>query len=161
MKKSKVYQITLGAVVGALYVILTLIANAFGLANGVIQIRLSEALTILPCFSPYAIYGLFVGCIISNTLTGAVFLDIIFGSIATLIGAFGTYYLRKNKYLAVLPPILSNTVIIPLVLSYVYKFEGSLPYFMLTVGIGEIISCGVLGIILYNFIKKYNLITED
>ena len=158
MKKNKVSQLTLGALVGALYVVFTIIMSALGLSSGIIQIRLSEALCIIPCFTPYAIGGLFVGCIIANFLSGAVMLDIIFGSIATLIGAIGTYLLRKNKYLAVLPPIISNTLIIPFVLSYVYNFEGSIAYFMLTVGTGEIISCGFFGIILYNFIKKHNLI---
>ena len=158
MKKNKVSELTLGALVGALYVVFTIVMSALGLSSGIIQIRLSEALCIIPCFTPYAIGGLFVGCIIANFLSGAVMLDIIFGSIATLIGAIGTYLLRKNKYLAILPPIISNTLIIPFVLSYVYNFEGSIAYFMLTVGIGEIISCGFFGIILYNFIKKHNLI---
>ena len=158
MRNSKIYGTAIGAVIGALYIIFTLIANMFGLSSGIIQIRISEALCILPCFTPYAIPALFIGCLISNIITGALVLDIIFGSIATLIGAIGTYYLRKNKYIAVLPPIISNTVIIPFVLSNVYKFEGSIPYFMITVCIGELISCGILGIILYNFIKKYNLI---
>ena len=158
MRNSKIYGTAIGAVIGALYIIFTLIANMFGLSSGIIQIRISEALCILPCFTPYAIPALFIGCLISNIITGALVLDIIFGSIATLIGAIGTYYLRNNKYIAVLPPIISNTVIIPFVLSNVYKFEGSIPYFMITVCIGELISCGILGIILYNFIKKYNLI---
>ena len=79
-------------------------------------------------------------------MTGCMLLDIIFGSLATLIGAFGTYLLRdKNKWLAPLPPIIANTIIVPFVLAYVYHLEGGIPYFMLTVGIGEIISCGVLG----------------
>ncbi len=158
MKKSKVYGITIGAVTGAMYVILTLFSNALGLSSGIIQIRISEALCIIPCFNIYAIIGLFAGCIIANFLTGALLLDVIFGSLATLIGAIGAYYLRQNKYLAVIPTIVSNTIIIPFVLSFVYKFEGAIPYFMVTVGIGEIISCGIFGIILYNFIKKHNLI---
>ena len=135
---------------------LTLIANALGLANYAIQIRFSESLTILPLFTPAAIPGLFIGCILSNFLTGCMALDIVFGSIATLLGALGTYVLRKQiKWLAPLPPILANTLIVPFVLAYVYQFEGSIPYFMLTVGIGEIISCGVLGLLLHNIMQKY------
>ena len=152
-KKTKL--VTQGAMIAALYVVLTLIANAFGLANYAIQVRFSEALTILPFFTPVAIPGLFVGCILSNILTGCMPLDTVFGSIATLLGALGTYLisnkLKHNKaaqYLAPVPPIVANTLIIPFVLAYVYKFEGSIPYFMLTVVIGEIISCGVLGLIL-------------
>lgn len=158
MKKNHTKVITMGAAIAALYVVLTLIANAFGLANYAIQVRFSEALTILPYFTPVAIPGLFVGCIISNILTGAVPLDVIFGSIATLIGALGTHFLAKKfpekKILAPIPPIVANTIIVPIILAYVYKFEGSVPYFMLTVGIGEVISCGILGIILLKALEK-------
>ncbi len=112
----KVLYLVHGAVIAALYVVLTMLANALGLANYAIQVRFSEALTILPVFTPAAIPGLFLGCIISNTMTGCMLLDIIFGSLATLIGAFGTYLLRdKNKWLAPLPPIIANTIIVPFV----------------------------------------------
>lgn len=152
MKKSK--QITNGAMIAALYVVLTGLARLFGLDSGVIQIRFSEALCILPCFTPAAISGLFAGCLLSNLLAGAVVWDVIFGSLATLIGAVFTYILRSNKFLAVLPPIISNTVIIPFVLAYAYGFDGGIPYFMLTVGIGEIISCGVFGLLLHSAVSK-------
>ena len=157
MKKSKnTIYLTQAAVIAALYVVLTLLANTLGLANYSIQVRFSEALTILPLFTPAAVPGLFVGCLLSNVLTGCIFWDIIFGPIATLLGALGTRALRKkSKWAATLPPILSNTLIVPFVLSFAYKFEGSLPYFMLTVGIGEILSCGILGLILYSALYKY------
>ena len=141
--------------IAALYVVLTLLANALGLANYAIQVRFSEALTILPFFTPAAIPGLTIGCLLSNLLTGCMPLDILFGSLATLLGAVGTYLLRKRQWMAPLPPILANTVIVPFVLAYVYQFEGSIPYFMLTVGIGEILSCGVLGMILMGVLMKY------
>ena len=143
------------AMIAAIYVVLTFVANAFGLANYAIQVRFSEALTVLPFFTPAAIPGLFVGCLISNILTGCMPLDVVFGSLATLIGACGPYVLRKYKWLAPLPPIVANTIIVPFVLAYVYKFEGSIPYFMLTVGIGEVISCGILGMVLLFSLKKY------
>ena len=159
MKETNTRLITMGAAIAALYVVLTLIANAFGLANYAIQVRFSEALTILPYFIPVAIPGLFAGCIISNILTGAMPLDVIFGSLATLIGAIGTNILKKKlpkiKWLAPLPPIIANTIVVPFVLAYVYKFDGSIPYFMLTVGIGEVISCGILGMILLFSLEKY------
>lgn len=157
MKKNQsTTYLTQAAAIAALYVVLTLLANALGLANYSIQVRFSEALTILPIFTPAAIPGLFVGCLLSNILTGCIFWDIIFGPIATLLGAFGTRLLRKkNKCLATLPPVLSNTIIVPFVLAFSYKFEGSLPYFMFTVGIGEILSCTVLGLILYSVLYKY------
>ena len=155
MKNKNVSIITVGAMTAALYVVLTLVANAFGLANYAIQVRFSEALTILPYFTPAAIPGLFVGCILSNLITGCMPLDVLFGSLATLLGALGTYSLRKCKWAAPIPPIIANTIIVPFVLAYVYHFEGSIPYFMVTVGLGEIISCGVLGMLLLNVLDKY------
>jgi len=161
MKKRSTKFISHSAVIAAIYVVLTYIANVLGLSSNVIQVRFSEALTILPVFTPAAIPGLFVGCILANLLTGALIPDVIFGSLATLIGAYFTYTLSKKPILATLPPILSNTLIIPFVLRYVYAFDGSLPYFMLTVGIGEVISCGVLGTILAKYMKKYSNIFKN
>ena len=156
MKKTK--SITQAAIIAALYVVLTFVANAMGLASGAIQIRLSEALTILPYFTPAAIPGLFVGCLLSNILVGGIIWDIIFGSLATLIGAVGTYELRKFKWLEPLPPILSNTITVPLVLIYAYGVQDALPYLMATVGIGEVISAGVLGMILLKSLEKHKKI---
>ncbi|MBQ2285446.1 MAG: QueT transporter family protein [Clostridia bacterium] len=153
MKKTK--TMTQAALIAALYVVLTFVANAMGLASGAIQIRLSEALTILPCFTPAAIPGLFIGCLISNILVGSVIWDIVFGSLATLIGAIGTHYLRKRKWLSPLPPIISNTFIVPLILRYAYGILLPLPLMMLTVGIGEIISCGILGGVVHSSLQKY------
>lgn len=150
----KVLSITHAAVIAALYVVLTLIANAFGLANHAIQVRFSEALTILPYFTPAAIPGLFVGCLLSNVMTGAALPDIIFGSLATLIGAVLTRNLRKYKWMAPLPPIVANAILIPPVLLFAY---GIKPYWfsLITVTIGEIISCGVLGMILLFALQKH------
>lgn len=155
MKNSKTLFIAQAALIAALYVVLTLLANSLGLANYAIQLRFSEALTILPFFTPAAIPGLFLGCLISNLLTGAIIWDTVFGSIATLLGAFGTYLLRRCKWLAPLPPIVANTLIIPFVLYFAYHFPGSVPFFMLTVGLGEILSCGVLGILLLLVLQRY------
>ena len=155
MRDKKVLFITQASMIAALYVVLTLLANALGLAYYAIQVRFSEALTILPFFTPAAIPGLWAGCVLSNLLTGCALLDIIFGSLATLIGAVGTYILRKCKWAAPIPPIIANTLIVPLILAYVYQFEGSIPYFMLTVGLGEVISCGILGMILLGILMRY------
>ena len=155
MKNSKTLFVSQAALIAALYVVLTLLANALGLANYAIQLRFSEALTILPFFTPAAIPGLFLGCLISNLLTGAILWDIIFGSLATLLGAVGTYLLRRCKWLAPLPPIVANTLIVPMVSYFAYHIPGSIPYFMLTVGLGEILSCGVLGILLLLLLQKY------
>ncbi len=143
-----------GALIAALYCILTLIAAAFGLSGGVIQIRISEALCVLPAFTPAAVPGLCCGCIIANILTGCLPWDVVLGSLATLLGALGTYLLRGRKFLCLLPPVISNTLIVPWVLSLVYHFEGSILYFSLTVGAGEIISAGILGGLLKSVLDR-------
>ena len=149
----KTNNLTQASLIAALYVALTLISNIFGLASGVIQFRLSEILTILPMLTPAAIPGLIIGCLLANTLTGAALWDIVFGTLATAIGAIGTRYLGKiSSYLGVIPPIVANMLIVPKVLQLVYGAEGSYFYFMLTVGIGEIVMCGIGGIILYKLI---------
>jgi len=153
MKKSK--SLVYGAVIAALYVILTLISSLFGISSGIIQLRLSEALCVLPCFTPVAIPGLAVGCALANLLTGANAIDIIVGALATLIGALLTRALRKNRFLAVLPPILANAIIIPFVLTLAYGLtEYSYLYLLATVGLGEIISAGLLGQLVYQLVKK-------
>ena len=143
------------ALIASLYVVLTLIASAFGLSSYAIQVRFSEALCILPIFTTAAIPGLAIGCLISNLICAALWQDILFGTLATLIGALGTYALRKYKWIAPLPPILANMLIIPFVLAYCYGFEGGVLYFMLTVGIGEIISVYLLGMILHRALEKH------
>ncbi len=156
MKQSKILYLTQAAMIAAVYVVLTYLVNLLGLASGAIQGRISEALTILPAFTPAAIPGLFVGCLLSNTLTGCALWDIVFGSVATLLGALGTYLLRKKHPLLLpTPPIAANTLIVPFVLQYVYGVPDSIPYLMLTVGIGEVISCGILGLILYKVLLPY------
>ena len=163
MRNKKVLRITQAAMIAAIYVVLTVFISAFNLASGAIQVRISEALTILPVFTPAAIPGLFLGCLISNLVTGCMPLDVVFGSLATLVGACGTYALRKHKWLAPLPPIVANTIIVPFVLRYVYLAEGTIPFFMLTVGIGEVISCYLLGSILHRVLDRYkeHIFKED
>ena len=158
MKKNNsilLLDLTQGAMIAALYVVLTFIANLAGLASGVIQLRLSDALTFLPVFTAAAVPGLAVGCVLANLLTGCAVWDVVFGSLATLIGAIGTRLLRKKSpVLAVLPPILANVIIVPLVLQRVYGVEDAYWYLAMTVGAGEIISCGILGLLLYSSLKK-------
>ena len=165
MKNKNVLYLTQAAMIAALYVVLTMIANALGIASGNIQVRFSEALTVLPFLTPAAVPGLFIGCLIANLVTGAMLPDIIFGSLATLIGAIGTWMLGKAAlgkdekqkklftWLSPLPPILANAVIIPPVLKYAY---GILPmwFSVITVTAGEIISCGIFGLILLAALKK-------
>lgn len=156
--KNKALELTRGALIAALYILLTLLSSTFGLDKGVIQLRLSEALCILPVFLPEAVPGLFIGCMLANLITGALLPDVIFGSIATLIGAIGARLLRRlqSKYIfiATLPTVISNALIVPFVLKYVYGAGELIPFMMLTVGIGEALAAGVLGTALYFSIKK-------
>ena len=143
-----------GALIAAVYVVLTFVFAP--ISFGEIQVRVSEALTILPLFTPSAIPGLFVGCLIGNIAGGAMVPDIVFGSIATLLGAFGTYLLRKQKpFFGTLPPIIANTLIVPPVLRFAYGVPLSVPFLMLTVGIGEVAACMGLGLLLYLVLKRY------
>ena len=156
MKNKSTLYLTEGAMIAALYVVLTLIFAP--ISFGEVQIRISEALTILPFFTPAAVPGLFVGCLIANMIGGAVVLDIVFGSIATLIGAIGTYLLRKhNRFLAPVPPIVSNTIIVPLILYYGYGVNLPIPLMMLTVGAGEVVSAGLFGLVLQTALLKSNM----
>jgi uncharacterized membrane protein len=148
-------RITEAAAIAAIYVVLTFVFAP--ISFGQIQVRIAEMLTILPVFTPAAIPGLFVGCILGNIFGGAILPDIIFGSLATLIGAIGTYLLRKKTpFLAPVPPILTNIIIVPLILAFAYGVPLAIPFLMLTVGGGEILSCGVLGLGLYAALKKYS-----
>lgn len=153
--------LTYAALIAALYTVLTLLAviipGVGTISFGPIQIRFSEALTILPAFTPAAIPGLFIGCLISNIVgvsmgLGAGLLDIIFGSLATLLAAYLSYLLRNKKWLVPLPPVLINAVVIGAILSYVLE----LPLFatMLSVGAGQVGACYVLGMILYYVLDK-------
>ena len=142
-----------GAMIAAIYVVLTMVFAP--IAFGPIQFRISEALVILPYFTPAAVPGVFVGCLLSNILGGCVVLDVVFGSLATLIGAVCSWLLRKHKLLVCVPPIVSNTLIIPRVLRYGYGAQDLIPWMMLTVGIGEVLAIGGLGNILLFALEKY------
>lgn len=140
---NKVTFLAYGAVIAALYVVLTLPFASF--AFGAIQFRFAEALTILPFFTPAAVPGVTIGCFLANLLAGAPLLDVVFGSLATLIGALLSYRLRRHKWLVCLPPILSNTLIVPWVLRFAYGVPDAILYLMLTVGLSECIAIGLLG----------------
>ena len=142
-------------IIAALYTVLTCVVGAFGLASGAIQLRVSEALCVLPLFTPAAIPGLTVGCLLSNLLTGCMWQDVLFGSLATFLGAYGAYLLRRWIWLGPIPTVVANTLIIPPVLAYVYGAEGGIPYLMLTVGIGEILSAYILGMLLLLSLQKH------
>ena len=152
--------LTTAAIIAALYVVFTGLSAALGLASGAIQVRLSEALTVLPYFTPAAVPGVTVGCLLANLLTGAPLPDVIFGTLASFLGVLGASFLRKKKYLIALPTILSNAIIIPLVLQYAYGIKDAFWYLMLTVGAGEIISAGILGTLLLQVLQKRKLFRQ-
>lgn len=112
--QSSVTTIVQAAMIAALYVVLTYLASILGLASYVVQVRFSEALTILPYFTPAAIPGLFIGCLLSNILTGCAVPDIIFGSLATLFAAVLTYKLRRFKWMAPIPLSWPTQLLFPL-----------------------------------------------
>lgn len=154
MKENKVLFMTQAAMIAAVYVVLCVVFAP--VSYGPIQARIAEAMTILPYFTPAAIPGLFIGCLIANLLGGSIMLDVVFGSLATLLGAVGTYLLRKkNHFLAPLPPILANTLIVPFVLRYGYGEPLSIPFLMGTVGIGEVLVCGLFGMVLLLVLERY------
>lgn len=109
----------------------------------------------MPYFTPAAVPGLAVGCLLANLIGGAMPGDIIFGSLATLIGAAGTYALRHHKYLASIPPIAANTIIIPFVLRIFCGEAMPVWLLMLSVGAGEVIACGIVGTLLLLLLERY------
>lgn len=143
--------------VAAIYAVLCILLAPISYAA--IQVRIAEALTILPAFTPAAIPGLTVGCLLANILGGCPMFDIIFGTLATLIGAVGTYLLRSRKTLIWMPPVVSNTILVSIFSIYIPfmgESDDSLWYIMLTVCIGELISVCILGYLLYFALKKIN-----
>ena len=154
MRSSRTGQLCEGAVIAALYVALTYVSAVLGLSSGAVQIRLGEVLCILPVFLPSAVPGLTIGCLLANLLTGSAALDVVFGPVATLLGALGTRLLRTYPGLRLLPPILSNAVIVPWVLRFGYGAPDAIWFMALTVAGGEIIAAGVLGGILLRALRS-------
>lgn len=150
--------LTQAAVIAALYLALFLPFQP--IAFGPVQFRISEMLCVLPFFTAAGIPGVTIGCLLANFIGGAPLPDIVFGTLATLIGAVGTWWIGKTgiphgKRLALLPPILSNALIIPFVLKYAYGVPDLVPFMMLTVGLGEVLAVGVLGSVLMGVLEKY------
>ncbi len=160
-RKNYALYLSRGAIIAALYVVLTWISALFGLSSGVIQLRISEALCILPLFLPEAVPALFIGCIISNIIAGGVFVDVLFGSLATLIGAalarLFVMLPEKLRPLATLPTVISNTLIIPPVLIFAYGAGEGYFFILFTVFLGELVSAGVFGTVLYFALKKHGI----
>ena len=142
-------------IIGALYAVLTIVLAP--ISFGMFQCRIAEALCVLPCLSGAAVPGLFLGCLAANLITGAPVYDVIFGSIATLLGAWGTLLLSRrkvSKFLLPLPTVLCNAVIVGLVLRYAYQVEAPLALIMLLVGAGEAVACYLLGLPLLKLLQQ-------
>lgn len=153
--KFNVRKIVFGGLIGAVYAALTMVLAP--ISYGEIQFRIAEVLTILPFFSGFSVLGLFIGCIVSNILSPIGPLDIIFGSLATLIAAIMTYYIGKSnfklrRFLAPLPAVVVNAVIIGLLISYTANIPFIIP--AIQVGFGELVVCYVLGLPLIMLIER-------
>ena len=151
-------QIALSGVIAAVYAVLSLFSSVFGIAYGPIQCRFSEALTVLPFFFPEAVPGLFIGCVVTNLMSTVGPLDLIFGSLATLLAALWTRRM-PSKWLAPLPPVVCNAVIVGAMIAwyevgFTEAFWGMFAFNALTVGIGEAIACYVLGLLLLRVISR-------
>ncbi|MBO5101394.1 MAG: QueT transporter family protein [Clostridia bacterium] len=160
-RKNYALYLSRGAIIAALYVILTWISTLLGLSSGVIQLRISEALCVLPLFLPEAVPALFIGCIISNIMAGGVFVDVLFGSFSTLIGAALARLFCKLpeglRPLAGLPTVISNALIIPPVLIFAYGASEGYFFILFTVFLGELISAGIFGAVLYYALKNHGI----
>ena len=150
--RNRLAYITEASAIAALYTVITIAIGPLG--SAAIQCRIPEAMCVLAIFTPAAIPGMTIGCLISNIATGCLWQDVLFGTLATLIGVVGARLLRRIWWLTPLPTVVSNTLIVPFVLAYAYHAEGGIPFLMLTVGIGEVISAYVLGIALYFALRK-------
>ena len=156
-RRKAVTSICYGAIIAALYVVLTWLSAIFKLDSGVIQFRLSESLCILGVFTPAAIPGMTIGCLLSNLIFTGNAYDMIFGTLATFIGVLGVYFLRKVPYIAPLPYVLSNMIIVPLVLRFAYGVPDAFWFLMVTVGVGEIVCAYAGGILLHTALKRVRI----
>jgi len=141
-------NMAIAGIIAALYAVMVYFSSVFGIAYGPIQCRFSEALCVLPFLTPAAVPGLFLGCLVANLLSPYGALDIVFGSLATLLAALWTLRVRR-KWLAPLPPVLCNAIIVGAVVTVqqvpMELFWGTFAYNALTIGLGEALACYVLG----------------
>lgn len=152
--KNSIKFMTQAAMIAAIYVVLVFVFAP--ISFGPVQIRVAEALTILPLFTPAAVPGVFIGCLIGNLLSpGMIVIDIVFGSLATLLAAIISYKLRDNKYLVPIPPIAINMIVVPYIIKYGYGVPMPIFLSALAVGVGQVISCYGLGFILIKVLERY------
>ena len=154
-------SLTRAAIIAAAYCALSLVSSALSLAYGPVQLRFSEALCVLPFLMPEAVWGLFVGCLLTNVLSPYGLLDLIFGSAATLLAALLSARC-KTRVGAAVPLILCNAVLVGALLSWevggtAESFGTLFVYNAATVGAGEAAVCLVLGLPLLRILEKYKI----
>jgi len=154
-KKFSVRDLAQGAIIAAIYALLTIFLAP--ISSGLIQCRVSEAMSVLPYFTFSAVPGLFIGCLLANLLTGAPIYDVLFGSLATLLAAYITYALRNRvpKYLAPMPSVVVNALVVGWLLTYVYQFGVSFWVAAGYVAIGQAIACFALGLPLMSLLERF------
>lgn len=140
------------AIIAGIYAVLTIALSP--ISYGPMQVRISEALTVLPFFTPAAVPGLFVGCLVSNIISPYGVVDMICGSAASLIAASCSYALRKHPILVPLPPVLANGIIVGGMLYFAYGVNMSIWVCMGWVALGQLLSCYVLGYPLLKYFEK-------
>lgn len=145
-------RILQGAIIAAIYAVLTILLAP--ISYGPMQVRVSEALTILPALTPAGIPGLFVGCLVSNILGPYGIVDVVVGSAASLLTAIASYRLKEKPLLVPLPPVVFNGVLIGGMLHFAYGFPN-LPACMAWVALGQLIACYGLGYPLLKLLKRY------
>ena len=151
-------------IIAALYVVLTYLAGVMNLAYGPVQFRFSEALTVLPFLFPEAVPGLFVGCVVSNLLSPYGMLDLVVGSAATLIAAIWTAKCGKRAF-APMPPVIANALLVGAMIAWYEAgfgpgFWAAFAYNALTVGLGELVVCYVLGLPLLHMLEKRGVMRD-
>jgi len=162
MQKFNTRYLARAAVIAALYVVLTYLAGLMNLAYGPVQFRFSEALTVLPFLFPEAIPGLFVGCIVSNLISPYGALDLVVGSLATLLAALWTAKCGR-RWFAPMPPVIANAVLVGAMIAWYEAgfgagFPAAFAYNALTVGLGELVVCYVLGLPLLTVLEKRGIV---
>ena len=166
MRKFKVQDLTLAAMVAALYAVMSYFGNIFGLTFGPVQFRFAEALTVLPFLFPATVPGLFVGCLVTNLLSPFGPLDVVVGSAATLLAALWTSKM-PNRWLAPLPPVICNGVLVGFTIAwaeaggFTAAFPGAWIYNGVTVALGELGACYVLGMLLLNVLPRTPFFREQ
>lgn len=164
MRKFTTRELTLAALVAALYAVTSYFSNIFGLNFGAVQCRFAEALCVLPFLFPCAAPGLFVGCLITNLMSTVGPLDLVFGSAASLLAAVWTAKM-PNRFLAPLPPVVCNGVIVGAVITWYETGFGPAfwPMFAvngLSVALGEAVACCVLGSMLLRVLSRIPALRE-